>query len=103
MSLSACSGVTDSAEIDGLGCQLLFPDLNSISRTPSHFPIQNLNFHLRVSKNQISSFQLKRKQVQLESKYEGVAPKLVLLSLLAECCMVTTTQTQVRYQMSVDV
>ena len=41
-------------------------------------------------------FQLKRKQVQLESKYEGVAPKLVLLSLLAECCMVTTTQTQVR-------
>jgi len=37
---------------------------------------------------------LKRKQVQLESKYEGVAPKLVLLSLLAECCMVTTTQTQ---------
>ena len=40
--------------------------------------------------------QLKRKQVQVESKYEGVAPKLVLLSLLAECCMVTTTQTQVR-------
>jgi len=37
---------------------------------------------------------LKRKQVQLESKYEGVAPKLVLLSLLAECCLVTTTQTQ---------
>ena len=34
--------------------------------------------------------------MQLESKYEGVAPKLVLLSLLAECCMVTTTQTQVR-------
>ena len=31
----------------------------------------------------------------MESKYEGVAPKLVLLSLLAECCMVTTTQTQV--------
>ena len=44
----------------------------------------------------MSLFQLKRKQVQLESKYEGVAPKLVLLSLLAECCMVTTTQTQVR-------
>ena len=34
--------------------------------------------------------------MQLESKYEGVAPKLVLLSLLAECCLVTTTQTQVR-------
>ena len=38
-------------------------------------------------------FQLKRKQVQLQSKYEGVAPKLVLLSLLAECCIVTLTQT----------
>ena len=37
--------------------------------------------------------------MQLESKYEGVAPKLVLLSLLAECCMVTTTQTQVRCQL----
>ena len=42
--------------------------------------------------------------MQLESKYEGVAPKLVLLSLLAECCMVTTTQTQVRcHLMSPDV
>jgi len=37
---------------------------------------------------------LKRKQVQLQSKYEGVAPKLVLLTLLAECCIVTLTQTQ---------
>jgi len=37
---------------------------------------------------------LKRKQVQLESKYEGVAPCLVLLGLLAECCTVTTAQTQ---------
>jgi len=35
---------------------------------------------------------LKRKQVQLQSKYEGVAPKLVLLTLLAECCIVTLTQ-----------
>ena len=34
----------------------------------------------------------------MESKYEGVAPKLVLLSLLAECCMVTTTQTQVTHK-----
>ena len=38
--------------------------------------------------------QLKRKQVQVESKYEGVAPKLVLLTLLAECCVVTLTQNQ---------
>ena len=38
--------------------------------------------------------QLKRKQVQLQSKYEGVAPKLVLLTLLAECCVVTLTQNQ---------
>jgi len=37
---------------------------------------------------------LKRKQVQLQSKYEGVAPKLVLLTLLAECCVVTLTQNQ---------
>ena len=43
-------------------------------------------------------FQLKRKQVQLQSKYEGVAPKLVLLTLLAECCIVTLTQTQVNYK-----
>jgi len=38
---------------------------------------------------------LKRKQVQLQSKYEGVAPKLVLLTLLAECCIVTLTQSSV--------
>jgi len=38
---------------------------------------------------------LKRKQVQLESKYEGVAPKLVLLTLLAECCIVTLTNEQI--------
>ena len=44
----------------------------------------------------IEMFQLKRKQVQLESKYEGVAPCLVLLGLLAECCTVTTAQTQAR-------
>lgn len=35
---------------------------------------------------------LKRKQVQVESKYEGVAPKLVLLTLLAEVCSVTLTR-----------
>lgn len=32
---------------------------------------------------------LKRKQLQLLTKYEGIPPKLVLLSLLAECCTVT--------------
>jgi len=32
---------------------------------------------------------LKRKQLQLMTKYEGIPPKLVLLSLLAECCTVT--------------
>merc|ERR1712107_322396 len=37
---------------------------------------------------------LKRRQLQLLTKYEGVAPKLVLLTLLAECCIVTLTQTQ---------
>jgi len=37
---------------------------------------------------------LKRKQVHLQSKYEGVAPKLVLLTLLAECCIVTLTKDQ---------
>merc|ERR1712037_395554 len=31
---------------------------------------------------------LKRRQLQLLTKYEGVPPKLVLLSLLAECCIV---------------
>jgi len=35
---------------------------------------------------------LKRKQLQLLTKYEGIPPKLVLLSLLGECCMVTLTQ-----------
>merc|ERR1712110_1390100 len=35
---------------------------------------------------------LKRKQVQVESKYEGVAPKLVLLTLLAEVCSLTLTK-----------
>merc|ERR1711971_362160 len=34
---------------------------------------------------------LKRRQLQLLTKYEGVPPKLVLLSLLAECCIVTLT------------
>merc|ERR1711892_1034894 len=34
---------------------------------------------------------LKRKQMQLLTKYEGIPPKLVLLSLLAECCTVTLT------------
>jgi len=34
---------------------------------------------------------LKRKQLHLLTKYEGVAPKLVLLSLLAECCTATLT------------
>jgi len=34
---------------------------------------------------------LKRKQLQLMTKYEGIPPKLVLLSLLAECCTVTLT------------
>jgi len=34
---------------------------------------------------------LKRKQLQLLTKYEGIPPKLVLLSLLAECCTVTLT------------
>merc|ERR1712025_1263401 len=38
---------------------------------------------------------LKRKRKQLESKYEGVAPKLVLLTLLAECCIVTLTNEQI--------
>merc|ERR1712079_706329 len=32
---------------------------------------------------------LKRRQLRLLTKYEGVPPKLVLLSLLAECCIVT--------------
>ena len=36
--------------------------------------------------------QLKGKQVQVESKYEGVAPKLVLLTLLAEVCSLTLTK-----------
>jgi len=35
---------------------------------------------------------LKRKQLQLMTKYEGIPPKLVLLSLLGECCMVTLSQ-----------
>jgi len=35
---------------------------------------------------------LKRKQLQLLTKYEGIPPKLVLLSLLGECCMVTLSQ-----------
>merc|ERR1711864_172 len=35
---------------------------------------------------------LKRKQLQLLTKYEGIPPKLVLLSLLGECCTVTLTQ-----------
>ena len=30
----------------------------------------------------------------MESKYEGVAPKLVLLTLLAEVCSVTLTRHQ---------
>jgi len=34
---------------------------------------------------------LKRKQLHFLRKYEGVAPKLVLLSLLAECCTATLT------------
>jgi len=34
---------------------------------------------------------LKRAQLQLLTKYEGIPPKLVLLSLLAECCTVTLT------------
>merc|ERR1712241_1034206 len=32
------------------------------------------------------------KRVQVQSKYEGVAPKLVLLTLLAECCVVALPQ-----------
>jgi len=32
---------------------------------------------------------LKRKQLHLMTKYEGIPPKLVLLSLLAECCTAT--------------
>jgi hypothetical protein len=35
--------------------------------------------------------QLKRKQLHFLTRYEGVAPKLVLLSLLAECCTATLT------------
>jgi len=35
---------------------------------------------------------LKRKQLHLLTKYEGVPPKLVLLSLLGECCTVSLTQ-----------
>ncbi|XP_023333309.1 MIF4G domain-containing protein [Eurytemora carolleeae] len=34
---------------------------------------------------------LKRKQLHFLTKYEGVPPKLVLLSLLAECCTATLT------------
>jgi len=34
---------------------------------------------------------LKRRQLQLLTKYEGIPPKLVLLQLLAECCTVTLT------------
>jgi len=34
---------------------------------------------------------LKRRQLQLLTKYEGIPPKLVLLSLLSECCVVTLT------------
>jgi len=34
---------------------------------------------------------LKRKQLHFLTKYSGVAPKLVLLSLLAECCTATLT------------
>jgi len=34
---------------------------------------------------------LKRKQLHLMTKYEGVPPKLVLLSLIAECCTDTLT------------
>jgi len=34
---------------------------------------------------------LKRKQLHFLRKYEGIAPKLVLLSLLAECCTATLT------------
>jgi len=34
---------------------------------------------------------LKRKQLHFLTKYEGIPPKLVLLSLLAECCTATLT------------
>ena len=37
--------------------------------------------------------ELKRKQLHFLTRYEGVAPKLVLLSLLAECCTATLTST----------
>jgi len=66
-------------------CQELYHDRERLLRQD----IQKWNSYISFL-NQMYGL-LKRKQLHFLRKYEGVAPKLVLLSLLAECCTATLT------------
>jgi len=66
-------------------CQELYHDRERLLRQDIHKWNSYISFL-----NQMYGL-LKRKQLHFLRKYEGVAPKLVLLSLLAECCTATLT------------
>lgn len=69
-------------------CQEWYHERNSLLRSPSSSPGRWAAFMCFL--NEMYGL-LKRRQLQLLTKYEGIPPKLVLLSLLAECCVVTLT------------
>jgi len=68
-------------------CQELYHDRERVLRED----INQWNSYISFLNNMYCL--LKRKQLHFLRKYEGVAPKLVLLSLLAECCTATLTST----------
>jgi len=69
-------------------CQEWFHERSSLLRSPASSPGRWAAFMCFL--NEMYGL-LKRRQLQLLTKYEGIPPKLVLLSLLAECCMTTLT------------
>jgi len=69
-------------------CQEWYHERNALLRSSSSSPGRWSAFMCFL--NEMYGL-LKRRQLQLLTKYEGIPPKLVLLSLLAECCMVTLT------------
>jgi len=69
-------------------CQEWYHERATLLRSPSSAPCRWANFLTFL--NEMYAL-LKRRQLQLLTKYEGIPPKLVLLSLLAECCIVTLT------------
>lgn len=69
-------------------CQEWYHERDSLLRSPSSSPGRWAAFMAFL--NEMYGL-LKRRQLALLTKYEGIPPKLVLLSLLSECCIVTLT------------